>query len=75
MQSMIGLNITALIRLAYAAVPGFVARGRGAIINIASVVALAPDLLNGVYGATKTFVLAFSQSLQHELADKNVRVQ
>jgi uncharacterized protein len=75
MQAMIGLNITALTRLAYAAAPGFVARGRGAIINIASVVALAPDLLNGVYGATKAFVLAFSQSLQHELADKNVRVQ
>jgi short-subunit dehydrogenase len=75
MQAMIGLNITALSRLAYAAAPGFVARGRGAIINIASVVALAPDLLNGVYGATKAFVLAFSQSLQHELADKNVRVQ
>jgi short-subunit dehydrogenase len=75
MQAMIGLNVTALTRLAYAAVPGFVARGRGAIINIASVVALAPDLLNGVYGASKAFVLAFSQSLQHELADKNVRVQ
>jgi uncharacterized protein len=75
MEAMIGLNVTALTRLACAAVPGFVARGRGAIINIASIVALAPDLLNGVYGATKAFVLAFSQSLQHELADKNVRVQ
>jgi len=31
--------------------------------------------LNGVYGASKAFVLAFSQSLQHELADKGVRVQ
>jgi short-subunit dehydrogenase len=75
MDAMIRLNITALTRLAYAAVPGFVARAYGAIINIASVVALAPNLLNGVYGATKAFVLAFSQSLQHELADKNVRVQ
>ena len=75
MDAMIRLNITALTRLAYAAVPGFVARANGAIINIASVVALAPDLLNGVYGATKAFVLAFSQSLQHELADKHVRVQ
>jgi short-subunit dehydrogenase len=75
MDSMISLNVTALTRLAYAAVPGFVARANGAIINIASVVALAPDMLNGVYGATKAFVLAFSQSLQHELADKHVRVQ
>jgi len=38
-------------------------------------VALAPELLNGVYGASKAFVLAFSQSLQHELADKGVRIQ
>jgi len=75
MQAMIDLNVTALTRLTYAAVPGFVARGRGAIINIASIVALAPDLLNGVYGATKAFVLAFSQSLRHELADKGVRIQ
>jgi 5'-nucleotidase len=36
---------------------------------------LAPELLNGVYGGTKAFVLAFSQSLQHELGDKGVRVQ
>jgi short-subunit dehydrogenase len=52
-----------------------VARGRGAIINIASVVAISPETLNGVYGASKAFVLAFSQSLQHELTDKGVRVQ
>jgi hypothetical protein len=72
---MIELNVTALTRLTYAVVPGFVARGNGSIINIASIVAVAPDMLNGVYGATKSFVLAFSQSLQHELADKGVRVQ
>jgi len=75
MDELVGLNVLALTRLTYAAVPGFVARGDGAIINIASIVALAPDLLNGVYGASKAFVLAFSQSLQHELADKGVRVQ
>ncbi len=75
MEAMIDLNVVALTRLTYAAAPGFVARGGGTIINIASVVALAPDLLNGVYGATKAFVLAFSQSLHHELAAKGVRVQ
>jgi short-subunit dehydrogenase len=52
-----------------------VARGAGAVINIASGVALAPDWLNGVYGASKAFVLAFSQSLKTELADKGVKVQ
>ncbi len=75
MDRMIHLNVGVLTRLAYAAAPAFVARGRGTIINIASIVALAPELLNGVYGGSKAFVLAFSQSLQHELADKGVRVQ
>jgi short-subunit dehydrogenase len=75
MEQMINLNVTALTRLTYAVVPGFVARGRGAIINIASIVAVAPEVLNGVYGGSKAFVLAFSQSLKHELADKNIKVQ
>jgi short-subunit dehydrogenase len=75
MERMITLNVNVLMRLAYAAAPGFVARGTGTIINIASIVALAPEVLNGVYGGSKAFVLAFSQSLQHELADKGVRVQ
>ena len=75
MEEMIDLNVTALTRLTYAAVPGFVARGHGTVINISSIVAIAPELLNGVYGGTKSFVLAFTQSLQHELKDKGVRVQ
>jgi len=75
MQAMIDLNVTALMRLTYAAAPGFVARGAGTLINIASVVGIYPELLNGVYGGSKAFVLAFSQSLHHELADKGVRIQ
>ncbi|MFM0546961.1 SDR family oxidoreductase [Paraburkholderia strydomiana] len=75
MQRMIDLNVSALTRLTYAAVPGFVARGKGALINIASIVAIAPEVLNGVYGGSKAFVLAFSQSLKHELADKGIQVQ
>jgi short-subunit dehydrogenase len=75
MEEMIELNVTGLTRLTYAAVPGFVARGHGTVINISSVVGIVPELLNGVYGGTKAFVLAFTQSLQHELKDKGVRVQ
>ncbi|UQY45775.1 SDR family NAD(P)-dependent oxidoreductase [Mixta hanseatica] len=75
MTAMINLNVIALTRLTYAVVPGFVARGHGAIINIASIVSIAPELLNGVYGASKAYVLAFSQSLHHELADKGIQVQ
>ena len=75
MERMIALNVTAPTRLAYAAAPAFVARGSGTIINIASIVAINPKLLNGVYAASKAFVLAFSQSLQNELADKGIRIQ
>src|SRR5262249_6110977 len=67
-SQMIALNVEVLTRLAYAAVPAFVKRSTGTIINIGSIVAIAPELLNGVYGGTKAFVLAFSQSLRHELA-------
>ncbi len=75
MEDMIALNVTALTRLTYAAAPAFVARGRGTIINIASIVGISPETLNGVYGATKAYVVAFSHSLQHELADKGIRIQ
>ena len=75
MDEMIRLNVGALTRLTYAAVPALVARGGGTIINISSIVAISPETLNGVYGGSKAFVLAFSQSLQHELAQKGVRVQ
>lgn len=75
LEELLTLNVNVLTRLTYAVVPGFVARGGGMLINIASIVAIAPEVLNGVYGGSKAFVLAFSQSLRHELADKNIRVQ
>jgi short-subunit dehydrogenase len=75
MDGMIQLNVVALTRLTHAALPGLLARGQGAIINIASIVALAPELLNGVYGGTKAYVLAFTQSLHHEVGAKGVQVQ
>jgi short-subunit dehydrogenase len=75
MEAMIDLNVTALTRLTYAAAPAFVRRGGGTIINVSSVVAIAPERLNGVYGGTKAFVLALSLSLHKELADKSVRIQ
>src|SRR6202171_6813354 len=62
MEEMIALNSIALTRLTYAAAPAFVKRGMGTIINISSVVGISPDTLNGVYGATKDYVLAFTHS-------------
>ena len=75
MEAMITLNVTALTHLTHAVVPGFIARGAGTIINISSIVAVGPEILNGVYGGSKAFVLALSQSLHHELAAKGVRIQ
>lgn len=75
MDAMIALNVTALTRLTYAVAPGMAARGAGTIVNVSSIVAVATEMMNGVYGASKSYVLAFTQGLQHELADKGVRVQ
>ncbi len=75
LESMIYLNVTALTRLALAVLPGFVARKNGLLINIASVVALAPDLLNGTYSGTKAYVVNFTQALKNELAGTGVTIQ
>jgi len=74
-ERLITLNTTALVRLASAVAPRFAKAGEGAIINIGSVVGLAPEFGMTVYGATKAFVLFLSQGLSLELAPKGVYVQ
>ena len=66
--------MTALMRLAHAAASAMAGRGRGGILNVASVAAYAPSPGSAVYGATKAFVLAFSESLHAELKPEGVRV-
>jgi short-subunit dehydrogenase len=75
LETMVQLNVIAPMRLARAAAEGFVSRGGGTLINIASVLALAPELFNGTYSGTKAFLLNLSLSLDVELKDKGVRVQ
>ncbi|MCC8933833.1 SDR family NAD(P)-dependent oxidoreductase [Rhizobium sp. 'Codium 1'] len=75
LDRMIAINVTAANRLAVAAAQAFAQRGRGTIINIASVVALAPEIFNGTYSASKAFILALTQSLAHELRETPVRIQ
>ena len=72
---LVALNTTALVRLASAIAPRLAAAGNGAIINIGSVVGLAPEFGMTVYGATKAFVLFLSQGMSLELAPKGVYVQ
>lgn len=73
--NLIGLNTIAVTRLAGAVAPRFVKAGQGSIVNIASVVGLAPEFGSTVYGATKAFVLFLSQGLNVELGPKGVYVQ
>lgn len=75
LDNLIQLNVTAVTRLANAAAAAFAARGRGAIVNMGSVVGLNPQFKSTVYGATKAFVLYLTQSLADELAGSGVRLQ
>ena len=72
---LVALNTTALVRLASAIAPRLAKAGDGAIINIGSVVGLAPEFGMSVYGATKAFVLFLSQGLSLELSPQGVYVQ
>ena len=72
---LVALNTTALVRLASAVAPRLAKAGDGAIINIGSVVGLAPEFGMSVYGATKAFVLFLSQGLSLELSPQGVYVQ
>ncbi|SFD39029.1 hypothetical protein SAMN05216321_11881 [Cupriavidus sp. OV038] len=73
--SQIALNITSLTRLTHAALPGFLSRNDGVIINIASVLAVHSLPVSSVYSGTKAYVLAFTRGLQDELANTGVKVQ
>lgn len=70
----IALNITALTRLTQAAVPAFVARNQGLIINIASALAVHSLPISAIYSGTKAYVLQYSRGLQQELAATGVKV-
>lgn len=74
-ERLIALNTTALTRLAAAIAPRLVQAGAGSIVNIGSVVGLAPEFGMTVYGATKAFVLFLSQGLNLELSPKGIYVQ
>lgn len=75
MDAMVTLNVVSLTRLTQAVIPAFAARKKGIIINIGSIVGMYPELLNGIYGATKAYVQAYTQSLHHELKDRGITVQ
>lgn len=74
-ERIIALNITAAARLAIAAGRAFGARGKGGIVNIASVLTLAPEMFEGVYSGSKAFLLNLSLALANSLREQGVHVQ
>lgn len=75
LRRIISLNVTAPTLLASVVGRAFVARGSGTIVNIASVLALAPEMFDGVYSGTKAYLLNLSQSLSAQLGSRGVHVQ
>jgi len=80
-DGLINIHVRAVARLARAALPGMIRRGRGGVINVGSLLALSgpippnPLPYRAVYAGGKAFILAFTQALAGEIAGTGVRVQ
>ncbi len=73
-HSQIFLNCVTPVRLAHLFIPEMVSKSNGIIINVASTAAFQPLPYMAVYGATKAFVLSFSEALWAEYREKNIRI-
>lgn len=75
LEKIIALNVTAPTRLSAAAAKSFVQRGSGAIVNLSSVLAFAPEMFEGIYSGTKAYLLNLSQAMAAQLGPRGVYVQ
>ena len=73
-HQMMRLNMVAMVDLTHAFIPGMLARGTGAVLNVASLGAFFAMPYQSVYAATKAFVLSLSEALSVEYGDRGVRV-
>ena len=73
-RDLIAVNVDALVRLTHVVLPGMLARGHGQILNVASTIAFQPGPYQATYGASKAFVLSFSQALWAETRGTGVTV-
>jgi uncharacterized protein len=74
-ETLIELNVTTPSRLIASLLPHLLARGRGSIINIGSILALSPELFGGAYAASKSYLLTYTQTLHREVGHQGIRVQ
>jgi uncharacterized protein len=80
-DELIGVHIRGVAQLTRAALPGMVRRGKGAVVNVASILALSGALppnplpYRAVYAGAKAFIMAFTEALVGELAESGVHVQ
>jgi short-subunit dehydrogenase len=75
LEQIIALNVSAPTRLAAAAAKSFVQQGSGAIVNLSSVLAFAPEMFEGVYSGTKAYLLNLSQAMAAQLGPRGLYVQ
>lgn len=74
LNAMLQVNVTALTHLCHEALPGMIAQGRGAIINVSSLASILPIPDFSVYAATKAYVTSFSEALRMELREFDIPV-
>lgn len=72
-QRMIALNVAAVVDLTHAFLPAMLKQHRGGVINLASMAAFQPTPYMTVYGATKAFVLSFTEGLWAEYRNSGLR--
>ncbi len=73
-DTMVATNVTGLLHVTRALLPGMVARNRGHVVNVSSTAAIYPYPGGHVYGASKAFVTQFSLNLRADLVGTGVRV-
>lgn len=73
-ETMVGTNVTGLMRMTHALLPGMVERDRGHIVNVSSTAARYPYPGGNVYGASKAFVTQLSANLKADLVGTGVRI-
>jgi short-subunit dehydrogenase len=72
--AMVRTNVEALVALTSTYLPGMVERGRGALLNLGSLIAFQPVPFQATYGATKAFVLSFTESIHEEIRGTGVTI-